>query len=226
MNTNNPTKIFSWKTAILLCLGVGLLSAGLSIFFQTQGQTILSSRRMAVEPQPVAAVSTVESQPAVVGSGSSFETPGQPVRLLIPAIGVNAAIQSVGLSWHGNGDMGVPTNFTDVGWYDQGPLPGAPGSAVIDGHLDGKYVPKAVFYDLGRLKQGDMVMVVDQKGKTWQFQVIASEAYPYDASTTNIFAGGDSKARLNLITCAGDWIKSQGLYNQRVVVFTELVTVN
>ena len=45
--------------------------------------------------------------------------------------------------------MGVPTNFTDVGWYRYGPAPGTPGNAVIDGHLDGKSVPEAVFYNLG-----------------------------------------------------------------------------
>jgi sortase (surface protein transpeptidase) len=214
MDTNS-TKIFSWKAAILLCFGVGLLAAGLSVFLQVRSQTVQS---FPVEnPKPVAAV------PAAVGLGSSFTVPSQPVRLLIPAIGVDAAIESVGLSLTGNGDIGIPTNFTDVAWYNEGPIPGMPGSAVIDGHLDGRKVPRAVFYDLGALRPGDLVGVVDQGGKTLQFQVVRLATYDYNASTSDIFSSDTTKARLNLITCAGDWLKDRKLYNKRVVVFTELI---
>ena len=215
MNTN-PAKIFSWKTAIILSFGAGLLAVSLSVFFQTRGLT--AKAFSAEDPVPVAAAI------APAGLGSSFEVPGQPVRLIIPSIGVNANIQSAGLSWRGNGDMSVPTNFTDVAWYNQGPLPGSPGSAVIDGHLDGKDTPQAVFYNLGSLKPGDLVEVVDVRGKTLQFKVVGSKLYDYTASTTDIFSDDVSTSRLNLITCAGDWIKSQELYNKRIVVFTELVT--
>lgn len=216
MDTNS-TKIFSWKAAILLSIGIGLLSAGLSVFLQVRSQTIqpVQQGSPADDPKPVAAA------PAAVGLGSSFESPGQPVRLLIPAIGVDAAVQSVGLFWNGNGEMGIPTNFTDVAWYNGGPRPGMPGSAVIDGHLDGKYVREAVFYNLGLLKPGDLVEVVDQGGKTWKFHVVRLTTYDYNASTSEIFSGDASRARLNLITCAGDWIKSRKLYNKRIVVFTE-----
>jgi LPXTG-site transpeptidase (sortase) family protein len=207
---------FSWKKAILLSFGVGLLSAGLSVFLQVKSQTIQGLQASNTQSAPTTTI-------PVIGLGSSFEMPGRPLRLVIPAIGVDATIQSVGLFWSGNGEMGIPTNFTDVAWYNGGPRPGAPGSAVIDGHLDGKNVKEAVFYNLGKLKPGDLVDVIDASGTTLQFQVIRLATYDYNATTTDIFSGDDSKARLNLITCAGDWIKSQNLYNQRVVVFTELV---
>jgi len=171
-------------------------------------------------PKPAAAAS------AAVGLGSSFEVPALPVRLIIPAIGVDAAIQSVGLFWNGDGTMSIPTNFTDVAWYNGGPIPGAPGSAVIDGHLDGRNVRKAVFYNLGNLKPGDLVEVLDASGTPWRFQVTRLAAYAYNASTSDIFSGDTSIARLNLITCAGDWIKNKKLYNERMVVFTELITTN
>ncbi len=118
--------------------------------------------------------------------------------------------------------MGIPTNFTDVGWYNKGPKPGEPGSAVIDGHLDGKEVKEAVFYNLQNLKPGDDVQIVDSKGTTHHFKVIETKLYKYDAPTADVFDPDVSKVRLNLITCAGDWVEGQ--YNQRVVVFTELVT--
>jgi hypothetical protein len=161
---------------------------------------------------------------ATVGLGSSYNGSLNPARLVIPAIGVDAAVQSVGLFWNGNGEMSIPTNFTDVAWYNGGPRPGMPGSAVIDGHLDGHDVKEAVFYRLGDLKPGDLVKVIDGKGNIFTFSVIRLADYDYNASTNDIFSGDTSKARLNLITCAGDWLPSQKLYNQRVVVFTELVS--
>lgn len=212
MNTDSTKKAFSWRVGILLFLGIGLLVAGLSVFLQARSQTVQGF----LDGDPKSA--------DTVGFGSSFELPGQPARLVIPAIGVNAAVQSVGLA--ANGDMGIPTNFTDTAWYNGGPRPGMPGSAVIDGHLDGRNVPQAVFYNIDKLKAGDLVEVVDEKGKTLQFRVIETKIYDYDAPTTEVFSGDASKARLNLITCAGSWLKTEKLYDKRVVVFTELVTDN
>ena len=204
---------------VFLVLGVGLLTAGLSLFLQTSGFTVQAFLPGGQTP----ATTTEAFAPAPAGNGSSYTVPGAPARLRIPAIGVDANVQSVGLSWKGTGDMGIPTNFTDVAWYNGGPAPGAPGSAVINGHLDGKEVPQAVFYNLGKLKPGDLVEVEDKKGKVVQFRVTGTKLYDYDAPTAEIFAGDASKTRLNLITCTGDWLTTEKLYSKRIVVFTELV---
>jgi len=204
---------------VFLVLGVGLLTAGLSLFLQTSGFTVQAFLPGGQTP----ATTTEAFAPAPAGNGSSYTVPGAPARLRIPAIGVDANVQSVGLSWKGTGDMGIPTNFTDVAWYNGGPAPGAPGSAVINGHLDGKEVPQAVFYNLGKLKPGDLVEVEDKKGMLLQFRVVETKLYDYDAPTAEIFAGDASKTRLNLITCTGDWLTTEKLYSKRIVVFTELV---
>jgi LPXTG-site transpeptidase (sortase) family protein len=208
MNTNS-TKLFSWKLAVIVCLCVGLLAFGLSAAVQSRVFAFLPGN----DP----------SMALIQGSGSTFVAPELPSRLRIPAIGVDAHIQSVGLAWQGTGDMGIPTNFTDVAWYKDGPRPGAPGRAVIDGHLDGKDVPRAVFYDLDKLKKGDLVEVEDKTGKVFQFRVVKVASYDYDAPTEEVFSAEASSARLNLITCSGGWLKSEGVYEKRVVVFTELV---
>ncbi len=201
------------KKAVLLSIGVGLLTAGLSVFIQTRG---FDAQAFVEEP---ALAST-----APQGSGTSFTEPAAPARLIIPAIGVNATVQSTGLSWKGNGTMGIPTNFTDVAWYNQGPKPGMPGIAVINGHVDGKDVEEAVFYNLGTLKLGDAVEVVDKKGNTARFRVVGSKVYDYDSPTADIFIGDGSQSLINLITCSGDWDKEKKLYRQRIVVTAELAT--
>lgn len=218
MTNSEPVHAFSWTTAIVISVGVSLLAAGLSIFLQTH----IRIARAFSPGDPAPALTT----PVPAGVGTSYEKPGAPVRLIIPAIGVDAKIQRVGLTGQGAGDMGAPTNATDAGWYDGGPLPGMPGTAVIDGHLDGKDAEKAVFYDLGKLQPGDLVEVADRGGTVRRFRVTGSKTYDYDAPANDIFFGDVSKVRLNLITCAGDWIKSKRLYGKRIVVFTELITPN
>jgi sortase A len=164
---------------------------------------------------------TFPEGPAPKGVGSSFEVPGVPLRLKIPSIGVNANVKQVGLNK--NGDMGVTESYDEVGWYKLGPRPGASGSAVIAGHYDGKDTPRAVFYDLEKLKKGDIVEVFDQDGKVFQFKVKGMKVYDFKDSAPEVFNTVGDRPILNLITCAGDWLPSHKMYNKRVVVFTELV---
>ena len=63
-------------------------------------------------------------------------SPELSMRLVIPAIGVNAAIQKVGIT--SKGEMEVPENASKVGWFEFGPRPGERGSAIIAGHFDGE----------------------------------------------------------------------------------------
>jgi len=150
--------------------------------------------------------------------------PELPVRLVIPAINVDASIQYVGLAPSGTGEMDVPSNFTDVGWYMHGVRPGMQGSAVITGHYNGKEIPEAVFYDLDTLQIGDEVIVLSAERIEDIFQVVKIASYDYDSPTTEVFISTDGKKRLNLITCSGAWLPEENLYNKRTVVFTELLT--
>jgi sortase A len=147
-----------------------------------------------------------------------------PERLVIPAIGIDAVVQHVGLDASGSGAMAVPSNVTDVGWYQPGIRPGMSGSAVIAGHLNGKTVEQAVFYDLEKLKVGDEVIVMSNDRIENIFHVVRIAVYDYDDVTTEVFESTDGTSRLNLITCAGTWMTDEKLYDKRTVVFTELLT--
>lgn len=148
----------------------------------------------------------------------------RPERLLIPRIQVNAPIEEVGIA--PNGDLATPTRnpWVDTGWYSAGTLPGARGSAVIDGHLDRPGGAPAVFWLLRQLHAGDIVKVHESNGQTLRFQVTDVEYYePQNAPLQQIFgdAGG---TYLNLITCAGDWIPTQHQTSLRLVVYTRLIS--
>jgi sortase (surface protein transpeptidase) len=167
------------------------------------------------------------SSPAAHHALSPTPTPipkvkANPVRLLIPALGVNAPIEMVGVT--SNGDLAAPTQhpWEDVGWYVSGPHPGERGSAVIDGHLDRPGGYPAVFWRLRNIHVGDEVQVTDAFGKSSRFHVTGIAFYPpQDAPIQEIF-GNENGTYLNLITCAGDWIPSQHQTSLRLVVYTSL----
>ncbi len=186
----------------------------------------------AATPSAAVSASTVHeaTTPVTATSTALPKRPGKakatPSRLLIPAIGINAAVEDVGIVPNGKwaGDMETPTQsrWEHVGWYDAGPRPGERGSAVIDGHLDDQYGQPAVFWNLRKLHAGDEVQVVMSNGKKLTFRVSRIASYPPQAAPLQDIFGNSGGIYLNLITCAGDWIASEGQTTLRLVVYTTL----
>lgn len=201
----------SWQVALLLPLAAGFLGMSLSIAVRSAHAGEEVATTTAAVPTPLRNVS---------GTATAI-TVSEPMRLIIPSIGLNALVESTGLSKTGSGDIGIPSNFVDVAWYKQSPRPGDPGIAIIDGHLDGRYVPQAVFYNLNELSKGESIYVKDRQGILRQFIVTKSETLPSNADTSALFASSGTP-QLVLITCAGDWIPDSHQYTDRVVVFATL----
>jgi LPXTG-site transpeptidase (sortase) family protein len=143
---------------------------------------------------------------------------GLPLRLIIPVINVNAKIQYLGVT--PNGEMEIPSNATDVGWFKLGPRPGERGSAVIAGHLDGENGEAGIFINLYKLKKGNKLYIKDAKGKTISF--VVRESRIYDPGYANDVFSGSGSAYLNLITCDGVWDGAKKSYSKRLVVFADI----
>jgi sortase (surface protein transpeptidase) len=143
-------------------------------------------------------------------------------RLLIPAIGVNAAIEPSGVL--PDGTLATPTQdpWNDVGWYNSGPRPGEQGSAVINGHLNRPGGSPAVFWHLNELHLGDKVIVVDTQGKRLHFHVTGIRLYAQQEAPVQDIFGNTAGRFLNLMTCAGGWIPSEHQTSLRLVVYTSL----
>jgi LPXTG-site transpeptidase (sortase) family protein len=145
--------------------------------------------------------------------------PGIPVRLKIPKLNVDSAIEHVGLT--PQGDVDVPKGANNAGWFNRWPRPGEKGSSVIVGHYGWRDNVPAVFDNLHKLQQGDRIYVKDKKGLTTTFEVRKSRKYDPEARAEDVFRSNDGGAHLNLITCEGDWNKEQNSYSKRLVVFTD-----
>lgn len=143
---------------------------------------------------------------------------GLPVRLVIPAINVNAAIEHVGVDSRGN--MEVPSNVVDVGWFKLGSRPGVKGSAVISGHFNGENGEEGVFNKLDRLKKGHKLHIKDDKGAMITFIVQKSRVYN-PGYAEEVFSTNDN-TYLNLITCDGVWDKDKKSYSKRLVIFASI----
>lgn len=140
-------------------------------------------------------------------------------RLLIPSIMVDAAIKDMGTTL--TGEMAVPGNHIDVGWYSPGTRPGEIGSAVIGGH--NVWTGKAgVFEHLDRLVKGDILTVVNAQGMSSIFTVTEMRDYNPTDDGTDIFQSF-SGTHLNLITCSGVWDTTTKSYTKRLVIFADLV---
>ncbi|HET9641257.1 MAG TPA: class F sortase [Candidatus Paceibacterota bacterium] len=158
--------------------------------------------------------------PSLASAAASIPSAVKPVRLIVPALGIDANVQQLGIN--AKGAMMAPSNFTDVGWYRYGTVPGHVGSAVIDGHVDNGLGLDGVFKHLGDVQKGDDIYIEDQNGKKLHFIVDDVQIYPFDASPAQKIFGQTDSARLNLITCAGTWVKGQRTYNERLVVYSKL----
>lgn len=157
---------------------------------------------------------------AAVAGIKTKSQPGIPVKLQIPAINVDAAIEPVGLDEQKR--MDVPKNSDNAGWFDLGYKPGEKGNAALAGHLDKVTGAPAVFWNLSQLKQGDKIIIYDSKNRQYTFNVSQISTYPYNNFPLHEVFGGSDQARLNLITCNGTWDGNTQNYSQRIVVYSQL----
>ena len=146
-----------------------------------------------------------------------------PVRLAIPAIGVETPLLRLGLD--PDRSMEVPGDFDLAGWFAGGPAPGQPGPAVIAGHVDSRTGP-AVFYRLRELRAGDDIEVTRADGTRLRFVVDTTRSFPKARFPTDVVFGPTPAAELRLVTCAGTFDRGRGSYRDNLVVFARLMSTD
>ncbi len=171
-----------------------------------------------------------QAPPSVVTTGTTTTTSGtsrttlvpapagEPARVRIPVIKVDARLIPVGLE--PNGEMQVPP-FGVAGWYRLGNKPGASGPAVIVAHVDTKSGPD-VFYRLRDLRAGDTVDVTYTTGAVVRFAVQRSEEHGKSALPVARIWNQTADPVLRLITCTGAFDRASGHYVDNLIVYASL----
>lgn len=146
-------------------------------------------------------------RPAAVGS--------PPAALLVPDLGL--AVRPVVELGHIGGRREQPGTALGVGWFADGPAPGAPGVAVLSGHAGFGYASGA-FARLSALEPGAAVVVRTEDGREVRFVVRRTAFFPAGEPDSTLVAPEGPGPQLRLITSDGAY-DAAGLSGTRVAVY-------
>lgn len=155
----------------------------------------------------------------VAGAGLDQQIPiaVAPVRIRIPAIGVDMSVQPEGLA--DTGAMALPPDPADAAWYRYGSWPGSAGGAtVIAAHVD------SLDYDIGPLARlpevvaGTEMIVTTEEGREISYLVQAEGMVrKTDVDWPAVF-DRSGPPRLTIVTCGGEFDYDRRTYLENVVV--------
>lgn len=139
-----------------------------------------------------------------------------PISVTIESIGVaDAAVIDVGVTE--DNEMEIP-DADGVGWYRFNPAPGEPGSAVLAAHVSYNGSP-GVFHYLADVEIGDEVSVALDDGTVLGFRVVETARYPKSELPVERVFAKDGPRVLTLITCGGDFNRSERSYEDNIVAY-------
>jgi len=207
MSTNPQSSAWAAVVAGILFLPVLLVGAGVR----------------STESSAVAAVLTAPSPQnfSQVFLGGEYVPDVRPRQIYIPSISLISKIVDVGTTT--DGSLAVPVNFSEVGWYKYGTIPGDIGSAVLDAHNDDGALIPGPFKYLHEVNIGDNIYITAASGITRRFTVSDIQAYPLGQFPSDLVFSDKSGALIKIITCHGTFIPSENTYDQRLIVTARLV---
>jgi hypothetical protein len=191
-----------------------LLIVGISLV----GYAVIAQRHA---PQPSAASAGIAGPAPDTTRGLRRSVP---VRVTIPAIGVDSKLLHLGVN--ADGTIQVPSLVTSAGlaaWYKYSVTPGQVGTSLIEGHVDDLQGP-AVFFRLGALHPGDVIDVRLADGVTAVFRVTGVREFSKDSFPAELVYGQARYPALRLITCGGTFDYATGHYLSSIVVFASLAS--
>jgi hypothetical protein len=146
---------------------------------------------------------------------------GSPTRMSIPALGVDAPIETIGLDRRAQPDdsvqapLGAPKDPRKAGWYAAGPKPGSGmGTVLTNGHTyrDGSAIFQEDFAAL--IAVGQEIELVLDNGTTCSYRIStvwrnvgAVQDYPQLVASERLY-NQQGPERLFLATCGGPWDES------------------
>jgi LPXTG-site transpeptidase (sortase) family protein len=199
----------------MMIVVLGLVGAGAWLSAREQGT---SAKSTLAAPKPVTLPPTTQTR--VLGAQKTvWKQRANPVRITIPAIGVNASVVPLGLN--PDQTMEVMKSFTATGWFQPGPEPGEQGAAVIVGHVSSRSGP-AVFSRLPQLKVGQLITIRLQDGSSVRYAAKSMIKVSKNHFPTNRVYAKTKQPTLRLVTCAGK-VDSTGYHPDNYIVFASIV---
>jgi sortase (surface protein transpeptidase) len=193
-----------------------LVLVALSLLVGTAADQEIGGRLQQAVTLPAISAPVTAPRDAPVASIPVEAPDDRPVSVAVPAIGVRSSLTDLQLT--GNGELEVPLDPQQAGWWASGAIPGQPGPAVIAGHVD-SYRGPGVFFRLRELKPGDTVQVGLSSGGHATFQVVSVDRYAKDHFPTRDVYGPTPAPELRLVTCGGSFDRAARSYRDNIVVY-------
>jgi len=222
-----PRPISPWWRVGVIVVGLLMVCVGAADAASRFGERVLGGDVSFFAFGPAALIVDPSLLEAVTGTPTEAfaETaaPLVPVHIRVPSIGVNAAVEAVGVK--ADGAMATPTRLADVAWYSPGSKPGNKGSAVFAGHVNNSVGLPGVFSKLSEIEVGDPIIVEGSHGERLQYEVVETATYPADQAPKEEIFKTTGPSQLVLITCEGDWDSTERTYEDRLVVVARLLSL-
>jgi len=224
------------RAVVLVGAAVALVATGVGIQQALDSRVVLSAASASSKPSagdlsgssspsaPVPPVAGGTESPAAdllpptLAAGEEAIAPATAVH--IPRLKLDASL--IDLHVMPDGSMSVPQDAKDVGWWGEGPHPGAAGAALVAGHVDSKTGP-AVFFRLKEMVVGDLVTVDRADHTSVVFKVVSKATYPRSDFPDDVVYRVSGKPSLHLLTCDA-FDPSTGHYSANLVVFADPVS--
>jgi len=164
------------------------------------------------------------TEPSEVEIAEYHVSPHLPRYITIRSLGIyNSRVEQSGID--AKGEMSVPYNTWNTGWYINSDLPGKiGGTAVIDGHSGDGH---CIFNNLPRIQPGAEIVIEMGDEKTKYTYVVTGVVTKQIGDEANQYmetalARKPGVAQLTLITCTGDWWQQSRTYSHRLFVHAVL----
>lgn len=220
MSTRRSVVTFVLALAAFVAIGAGL------VLLPVGGRSASTAAHRTARAQPTSAArptalatATASPTPATTGyalldNAASIQRPGEPTRLVIAKIGLDAKVTEVGTTIE-NGKPIWETAAFAVGYYRGTAEPGTKGNTVMAGHISSPVSKKGdIFRHLPEVRIGDQLDVY-MGDKRVSYEVSEIRTVPPTAVQV---MGPTPDATLTLLTCYPD-----NVYSKRLVVVGKLL---
>ena len=221
-----------WTVALAAAVA-GVVALVLAVMAQTSAPAPRAAGT--IDPPASPSASSSPSSPSASPSRSAQASgkvsaplgASRPRTIEIPALGITSKVNPIGLA--SDGSIAVPQpgpKLNQAAWFENSPTPGQPGPAIIEGHVDSESGP-SVFFELGKVKPGERIIVTRADGKRVTFTVDAVRNYLKSKFPTEVVYGAKdlSTPALRLITCS-QFDQATRHHVGNAVVFAHLTKVS
>lgn len=217
LKNSRRKSILALATAVILAAG-GTATIGIALTTQLKGVPFVppsSQTTRVISPTKTFSKNNTKSD-------NQAMTYSVPISLDIPEISVSKQLIQVGKNSDGSVQVPAEPTFDSPAWYKYSPAPGQTGASVILGHVD-NYQGISVFWNLAKLKPGDLIKVSRSDNSTAIFTIDMVHQYPKaDFPTEAVYGPSDKNdAELRVITCGG-YNSSTRNWDNNTVVFATL----